>query len=78
MAESGCAAAPLISTHLMAFGLMPTSMFVFFKRAPRLLAWGADSPITSIIGLSFLMVWKSGHWLTGGYSLGFRVSPASP
>ncbi|KAK9840925.1 hypothetical protein WJX81_000836 [Elliptochloris bilobata] len=53
--------APLISTHLLAFGLMPTAMFVFYKRAPRLLAWGADSPITSIIGLSFLMVSIAGE-----------------
>ncbi|KAK9808670.1 hypothetical protein WJX72_001717 [[Myrmecia] bisecta] len=46
----------LIATHLFAFALIPTSMYVFYQRAPVLERWGAKSPFTGILGLSFLMV----------------------
>ena len=53
--RSGCAV-PLIATHLLAFGLMPTGMWVIGQRATQLKRWGAKDPFVAQLGLGFLMV----------------------
>ena len=51
-----CAQVPLIATHLLAFGLIPTSMYVVQQRLPQLKKWGAADPFLAMTGIAFLMV----------------------
>lgn len=47
---------PLIGTHMLAFGLIPTSMWTMYKRLPQLKKWGAADPFLAMTGVAFLMV----------------------